>query len=397
MTSVSKRILILFAGFATVAACASGLTLVVEYKPWGVPDSRRQDYEAIVAKLDQRDALQEYYRNRARPVAKPTRLSHHAGLQPPNSEGSQRFEVLNEGLESLELQLGSVDASCTVSFETPSFETVRIAPGQSGFVIVSWINGDTEEDFEHAVTIKTNDPLNEDLQFKIAGSIRKKLVVPDSATFRAADPAVQTDGSFVISSQVWNEFEISHAECDLPLFQWYAEPIEHDDPELQGTSSTSAWRVMIWTTVMEFGHFDGNLNLTIRADDGTSRDCDIALHGRVRPPIIFHSPEIHMADGLDVGTVFSGKEHQFHLLVRLRGDRDRPIEVLDVQPEQLRAELTPQTIPGNYRLTVTIPADCPMVVFNTREQHGYVSVGDPNDKQFKNWFPIHGAVVPSQR
>ena len=72
------------------------------------------------------------------------------------------------------------------------------------------------------------------------------------------------------------------------------------------------------------------------------------------------------------------------------------IEVLDVQPPELKASLAAQSKEGNYRLTLTIPADCPMVVFNIPEQHGYVEVGDPNDRQFKNWFPIHGAVVPQQ-
>ena len=84
------------------------------------------------------------------------------------------------------------------------------------------------------------------------------------------------------------------------------------------------------------------------------------------------------------------------MLVRVRGDLDRKIDVLDVQPPELKATLSPQSTRGNYRLTLTIPAECPMVVFNIPEKHGFVEVGDPADRHFKNWFPIHGAVVPAE-
>jgi hypothetical protein len=392
MTAFSKRLLMLFAGIVGFGVCASALTTVVEYKPWGVPDSHRDEYESIVNKIDHHEAIRDYYADRARPIAKALQAGHDAGLQSPNASGTKRFEVRNEGLELLELSIGSVDATCSVEFES-----TEIAPGESGYFILTWNLGDEAGEFEKVVTVNTNDPLNQELQFKLVGRTQVELMVPETVSFRAADPAVQTDGEFVVYSELWEDFRIRDVDCDLPIFQWHAEPLTLDDRDLQGTAATSAWRVRIWTTAMDYGYFAGNLKLTTQSHDGTAQEHTISLQGRVRPPIIFHSPEIHMSDGLDMGTIHSGLEHQFHLVVRLRGDRNRAIEVLELQPKELRAELTPQSSRGNYRLTLTIPADCPMVVFNTRQQHGFVSVGDPNDSQFKNGFPIHGAVVPPQR
>jgi hypothetical protein len=89
----------------------------------------------------------------------------------------------------------------------------------------------------------------------------------------------------------------------------------------------------------------------------------------------------------------SGKKHQFNVVVRTRNDVNRKIEVLDVQPKELQAELKSLSTPGSYRLTLTVPPDCPMVVFNTLQKQGYVHVGDPTNKSFSNWFPVTGAVV----
>ena len=101
-----------------------------------------------------------------------------------------------------------------------------------------------------------------------------------------------------------------------------------------------------------------------------------------------------LANGEPFGTLVAGKAHRFNLVVRARGAGERKIEVLDVQPPELRASLVPMPTEGSYRLTLEVPEDCPMVVFNTHQKHGYVHVGDPRDKDnFSNWFPVNGAVV----
>ena len=71
----------------------------------------------------------------------------------------------------------------------------------------------------------------------------------------------------------------------------------------------------------------------------------------------------------------------------------RSIDVLDIQPAELQATLTPMSTAGSYQLTITVPADCPRVIFNTDHKRGYVQVGDPQDKDYSNWFPLIGAVV----
>jgi hypothetical protein len=277
-----------------------------------------------------------------------------------------------------------------------SLDVSEISAGEKATLTVSWTTDGESRDFEHNVTVNTSDQLREKIQFKVSGTTKSALVVPEAASFAASDPIKKTEASFLVYSQIWSDFRIANMASDLKTFDWHTEPLEPGDPLLDHHHATSGWRVTIWTTSFQYGHYSGNVSLTIEADDGGTYDRSIAVHGRVRPPIIFHSPDIHMTDGLDIGTRFSGKEYQFHVLVRVRGERDRRIEVLDVQPPELKASLTAQSTTGNYRLTISIPAECPMVVFNVPQQHGFVEVGDPDDRHFMNWFPIHGAVVPPE-
>ena len=120
---------------------------------------------------------------------------------------------------------------------------------------------------------------------------------------------------------------------------------------------------------------------------------DVAYLGRIQAPITFQSPQIDMRNGLDIGTLRSGEERSFHVVVRTRNSSGRDIDILDVEPDALEASLKPLSVEGSYRLTLTVPTDCPMVVFNVAQQHGYVRVGDPDDDRFSGGFPVYGAVV----
>ena len=399
MKSFPRRLLLLFAGITGCAACASALTIVVEYKPWGVPDARRQEYDETIAAWDRRDALRERFENAARPIVATGPVRHSAGLQDPKTTSDHQFEIRNEGTQPLKLEVRFTSSDCEAALgnaglDKTGLDRAVVASGEATRLNVSWTNADEPGDFEHTVVVRTSDPLQEELEFLVSGTIKADLAVPASVVFPESDPAHRTDLNFLVYSQTWDEFEIVDAKSDLEIFDWHAAPADLSDADVDGLHATCVWRVRLWTTAMEYGRYSGNVTLSVRRGDSPAVVRSVAVKGRVRPPIIFHSPQLHMADGLDLGTLFAGEEHQFHVLVRLRGDIARKIEVLDIRPAELKATLTPQSQPGNYRLTLTIPKDCPMTIFNVPEKHGYVEVGDPGDEHFSSWFPVKGAVVP---
>ncbi len=274
-------------------------------------------------------------------------------------------------------------------------ENNEVGPGETGNVAIALKAGTAPLlDEGYSLVVQTSDPLMRQVTFRCQGRLRQELVIPKSIRFSASDPAESTQTEFIVYSQLWNEFSVEDIQCDLQIFDWNAEPITVVDSEFVDKGARSAWKIRLWTTAMDYGKYKGTLTLTARPEGQRKKAvANLTCHGVCRSPIVFHSPRIHESDGLDIGTLVAGEEHQIHLLVRLRGDLERKIGVLDVKPDELQASLAPLETEGDYRLTVTVPADCPTVVFNAAEKHGYVSVGDPIDHRFSNWFPLHGAVV----
>lgn len=387
MNAFSKNLLMLVGGtFATGLLVTTG-TLLVEYKPWGVPDVLREEYDQKVTAINARNQLIERWEAKPKPSIA-IRSSYDLGLRDPESSEGYSFEIRNDGQEDLRIQSIATGNDVTIEFGDDV-----VPPGQTSELTLSWQTGSDPGPFELTATLTTNDPLSEKTEVKFVGEIKSSLLVPDVVTLPATNVAETSQVSFLVTSQLWKEFTVVDIRSDLEQFDWNAEALPAGDLQ---NGDRSAWRVIVQAGSTESGKFTSTLNLTVRNQAGEEITKQVILRGKVHGPIGFYGPEIHKTDGLDLGTLVSGKDHHFHLNVRLRGDTSRSIEVTGLEPSCLRASLTPQSIPGNYRLTITVPSDCPMVVFNLDTKRGYVEVGDPNDKRFSNWLPLYGVVVSNE-
>lgn len=372
--------------FGILATC---FTMLVQYKPWGVPDVLREEYDIKVAAINHRNQLINDLSDKPKPVLA-VRQSQHVGLLDPLSKAEHAFEIRNDGDQPLKVKFQESNNGVEGRLDTES-----IAPGGSAMATLSWQTSDQAGKFKLITTLVSNDPLQHEVDLHLVGEVKSKLVLPKSIVFEESDITHQAEATFVAYSQVSEDLEILDVSSDHERFDWNAEPSSLRDPSL---AAKSAWLIRVWTTNLEYGRYEGTIGVQAKLDDTQDTITrELAFKGKVRSPVNFYSPDIHKSDGLDIGTIVAGEEHQFHLLVRLRGDVDRQISVLDIEPSELQGSLDPLATKGDYRLTVTVPADCPMVVFNRSQQHGYVEVGDPHDKRFKNWFPLHGAVVELQR
>jgi hypothetical protein len=393
MKPLPKRLLAGLAGILCFATAATALTLVVEYKPYGVPDHRRAEFEQKMADIKQRQVLLQQLDDTAKPMVVVPNKTHDFGMLDPHTTATHSFQIRNEGQHPLALEVRETSCKCTIG----KLQNSLLDPGQSTTVTMTWNTGYRADQYEQTATLVTNDPLRKLIQLTVQGEVRAELIVPETIEFRTSNRAEQTEASFVVYSQLWQDFTVTNVESELPGFLWYAEPIDTSDPDLLDCFPQSAWRVRVLAVSESYGAFSGQLKLSVQPGTGGQPHLrSVACAGRVRAPIGFISPEIHKTEGYDLGTVKSGQPHQFHLLVRTRGEADRKIEVLDIKPDELTASIQPLATPGNYRLTITVPADCPHVRFNVDEKHGYVQVGDKRDRDFSNWFPLRGAVVTAK-
>ena len=389
MKKFSQKLTLLAGCLLGGGICATGLTMVVEYKPFGVPDSRRDEYDSKIAMLRTKAELMNS--DVSRPQAEVVETTFDFGLLDPHSSATHEFQIKNVGDDPLALQVMGTSCKCT----TGQLKKDVLQPGESTQVALTWNTGKQDDDYQQSAIVRTNDPLNKEITLTVRGKVKTELFAPTKILFDKSDPFESTKDVFVLYSQVWESFDIVDIQSELPGFEWYAEPDEIEEGSAASEHATSAWTIRVFATLEKVGKYRGKLDVTVQPGDGSDPVVKtIMCEGKVRPPISFHSPEIHMTDGLDIGTLVSGKEHKFFVVARCNAEVDREMAVLDVKPDELQATLDPiKSAKGDYRITLKVPADCPMVLFNKSVEHGYVQVGDPNDESFSNWFPIHGAVI----
>lgn len=388
MRQLSKRLIAGTAGVFCFASVSAALTFMVAYKPYGVSDHRRAEYEQKIDQLRRRNELIRNVNQQSRPKVVVSERTHDFGMLDPHTTATHTFQVSNGGDDPLALEVRETSCKCTVG----DLQDSLLDPGESTTVTLTWNTGYKAEKYEQTATLVTNDPVTPSLQLSVLGEVKAQLIVPETVQLQKSDRAKVTKGSFVIYSQLWDDFEVVSAQSDLSSFEWHAEPIDNDSAELGDSEARSAWKVQVFAAHDQFGKFSDDVYLVIQPNNGGEAvEKTVQCNGHVRAPIAFISPDIHKDEGLDMGTVVSGKEHQFHVVVRTRDD-DRKMEVLDVKPDVLNASIEATRKAGDFRLSVKVPSDCPLTVFNGPTQ-GYVQVGDPDDPGYSNWFPLLGAVV----
>ncbi|MBL6724097.1 MAG: DUF1573 domain-containing protein [Rubripirellula sp.] len=381
MNAFSRNLLLLCGGAFSTLCLAAGSTYLVKYKPWGVPDVLRDQYEAKVVALDQRNQLIDSWKGKEKPKIS-VRSYYDVGSRLGNSQESFTFSFKNDG--ELPLTLEPIRASNGAAFHLAQ---EPLMPGEEGIATVQWTSKNNPGPFEFNASFRSSDPLQESFTINFGGRIKAKVLVPQTVAMATSNAGETTQGTLVVRSETWDSIDVIDIQCDDHSFDWNADRIDHlgDD--------TSAVEVTLLASFFEHGKSEKTLTVTTQGPTGERISSDITIKVKVRQPISFQGPELHISDGLDIGTIESGPEQAFYVNCKVHGDNDRTIEVLDIKPEPLRAELKKQSVAGNYRLSVIIPKDCPMVVFNTNQQ-GYIKVGDPEDERFSNWLPIHGVVVP---
>lgn len=388
---LAKRIIFLISGFATFVALTVLLVTSVKHEPEGIPKPLLPKYKAKLASVRAAQELAAQVGQEVHPRVEILETKFEFGMLDPHTTATHTFDVRNVGDAPLQLEVLETTCKCTAG----SVSNGKIFPGGSGKVTLTWNTGYQAEHYEQTARVRTNDPLRPTIDLTVSGRIKAELITPPSVQFGSINPGESSNTKFQIYSQLWDEFVVEDITTDLPGFTWYAEPLDVDDVSLMDKDARWAWNVEVSTTGGKRGSFQDNIVIELVSPiSGERMTRTIVAGGKVRAPINFYSPDIHARTGLELGTLHNDEEHQFNLLVRPRGPIRHHIEVLDVEPKQFTATL--QAIEGTedqFRLVLVIPKGCESVIFNRDNQQGYVEVGDPDDRDYRNWFPIHGAVV----
>ncbi|EMI22402.1 protein containing DUF1573 [Rhodopirellula maiorica SM1] len=143
----------------TVFGLAVAIGAVTKYKPYGVPDHRRAEYDAILAKLSsEAKAIAKAEKSKS-PVAKITQTEFDFGLLDPGTSGAKHdFVIYNDGQDELLLTAAGSSCKCTVA----KIEDRIVPAGESRPVTLIWnVGEDVSDQYEQVAFIETNDPRNQ--------------------------------------------------------------------------------------------------------------------------------------------------------------------------------------------------------------------------------------------
>ncbi len=391
MTTLGRRLSFSVLGIVLLAIGVGIVVNTVDFAPDGVPLARRAEYEAKVAQINLRVNEQQAAFGTPHATAKVDEKRFDFGLMDPHTTASHQFIITNQGTADLFMESAGTTCKCTAS----EVDGRALKPGESSPVSITWNTGYQNEEYEQSALIKTNDPERRELTLTVRGRVRAELVLGiDELPMPATDSGKLATSSTYLYSQLWDDFRIESATSDLPGFQWSAEPLTNEELPVSDLAASSAWRLNVMVVGNQVGDYQGQVTLKVTpTSGGDTVERVLAVTGRIRSPIAFVDDALNSKTGLNLGLIPRGQEFTRSLIVRVRDQGDRQIEVLDVKPDKLRAAIEPTKQAGVYRLTLTVPADSAGEVFDRPDKHGYVQIGDPDDKGFHNWLPLYGAIV----
>lgn len=402
MHPFTKRLLVLIAIGVAGSCSIWALASVAQYKPYGVPDLLREEWESKQAAVR---ALQSSRQSaagnamaatpQATPVAVIEETEHDFGMLDAGTSAQHTFVIRNEGDAPLAISAAGTSCKCTLSKTSAEI----IAPGSSADVTLTWNTGTSRKSYRQYAVVRTNDPHRREIELAVCGQIQTLLgFSTEEMAAPAVSPGSGAEAETVVFSQTLDDFEIVQAYSELPGFQFRVEPVS--DEVLQSLGAKSAWRLGISTDAsLGTGTFVDAVRIVVQSEQLSESNSpltrEILFRGCVLAPITFYGAGLHSEEGLDLGIMNAGTEVVSQIVVRVRGNHlPTRMEVGRVEPDILRTVITPiKSRPGVFRLTVTVPADAPQTFFNTEQKHGFVEVRDPENQSTRNWFPVHGAVV----
>ncbi len=144
------------------------------------------------------------------------------GEMNPYSQAQHTFWIENRGTDALIVRRGETSCTCT----TIENGITRVSPGDKAPVTVTWRTNGTGRTFYQTATLHTNDRHEPVVVLRIRGTIRICLAANvDHLRFDRIVPQGSATGSFLIGSEVWDDFQIARLESTDPRIEVSSEKL----------------------------------------------------------------------------------------------------------------------------------------------------------------------------
>ncbi|TWU22527.1 hypothetical protein Pla52o_35860 [Novipirellula galeiformis] len=393
LRSTGPRILLGCLGM--MLACSLALTIgsQIKYKPYGVPDHRRSEYDTILRKLAKQSQAIAEAKLGKNPIAKLEQSEYDFGLLAPGTAGAKHdFLIHNEGQD--DLVLSSVGSSCKCTVAT--IEDRIVPPGESRPVTLVWnVGEDLSDEYEQTALIETNDPSKPRIELKVRGRVRSRWAVSSSDLVHLKGSAHRAiEASCILYSQVFEDFVILETESSSGAIQVATEPA--DPLDLSPLQGRCGYKVNIHyrAPTKHTGHFQEQVRVCVLDTQTEATEwMELPIRGTIGKPLIFHGPELD-ASGLDLGTVEVGDKREWSFFVRFRTENIVTDAVVrKVAPPGLVAAVEPvKRVKNTFRVTLKLATDAKPHRFYFDEQ-GYVEISNRDDPTQGDWMSLSGQII----
>lgn len=385
MSIFAKRMRFVLGSLFLFAALSLLAASLVEYKPWGVHDLQREQYQQILAKIDKRANLEGI----PRPDMKVISISNPEGLLQPGDLVTTKVTVHNSG--ALDLQL---DAKTKLpdGFSSQQPFPINISPGMDVAISLDWkVPNIQPEEGQLSIKLRSNDPLHEELLIEPTCNVAKSFFV---ANEEVADTKLSSEDVVVVNhvfSQRYDEFLIEDLEFDSRILV-ETEP-EFDESLLERHNAKFGMRVK---ATYPAGTKPSKLRFPIKfraINDVDSERLEFAFFVVIKSPISFYGPDLDTRVGYKLGVIKIGTERNWNLFARVKSERIIDDLIAKVSPDGLEAEITKARLDSNdFKINLRLKPDAKPANFQADRQ-GYVEVTSQSDPSISNWIPLRGVII----
>lgn len=286
------------------------------------------------------------------------------GTVEPHVQQTHVFTVHNVGPSPLTLK--RMDQNPIIAI-LPLEKKLTISPGETQEMRLSWTPNATPRDRSYGEAVfRTNDPKQPELHLVMAASVRSSVSVdPPVLNADRAKPDRSTEMAVLITSQRWNDFNVSDIESNLPGLTWDVEPAEAKHLAALGADSGWLLRAEL-PTGLPSGEIEGRfLSLQVRPEGETeSRSLEIPITGNVLRRLAVYGESIDETGTIEFGVLPYRQEHKLKYVVKVYDEVSTlVVRNVTVKPDFIKAQLEPYRHPSApenlYQLTVTLPASAP--------------------------------------
>jgi len=392
--TTAQKIALLLTSSAMMIGVAVAVGSVVTYKPYGVPDHRREEYDQIVRNLQEKQAQIVQSKESRGAIAFVEKTEHDFGLIDPGTEGAEHdFVISNHGVGPLVLSDGGSSCKCTVA----NIADPIVPPGESRNVKLIWNVGiDITDHYEQQAIIQTNDPQRPEIELTVRGKVRSKWAIHgDNLTQLRGIPGQPIEASCVIYSQLFEDFIVLDTETSVPSIEVTVEAMSEMDRV--GFHARSGYELRFKYRAASENSRRFQELVRVNVFDVESEEVhwiEIPLSGTYGEPVVFLGPAIDVGSGLDLGTIETGSKKTWSFLARFRTDKEvSEAYIKDIKPDGIVATIEPtKRVKNTFRVTLSLADDSAPQMFRFDKQ-GYVEVADRADPKQSNWMPLKGEII----